>query len=326
MRLNEVRKIIEENIGFLNFSSDSYGGDGSRRVVKNIPSILTGIDNLKSIPSLVNTIKDLENISTIPSIRTTDTVIVTSTETQQFESRLSSLRLQCTAILNLANSILQPMDENTICIKLPEETDLKTVGTIANDFSSFFTIILATKSPKTEGTFKFAGVEAGSAWLYITITGAVIPLIVQFTNAAYNAFDKYVATKKNMLQLQQLGIETTAKADIGNVLHALCEHEINRINEQESLGLDNESFKKHVHEMGKLVKLLETGTQIHPSLTAPAKEQEAVIKRIERLESQLKDTQLLQSPPAKTLSESNSEISPDNGTETPTIGNELVDE
>lgn len=326
MRLNEVRKIIEENIGLLNFSSDSYGADGTRRVVKNIPPVLTGIDNLKLIPSLVNAIKDLENISTIPSIRTTDTIIVTTTETQQFESALSSLKLQCTAILNLANSILPPMDENTMCIKLPKDADLQTVGTIANDFSSFFSIILATKNPKTEGSVKFIGVEAGSAWLYVKITGVVVSLIKIFTDVTYNIFDKYITAKKNMLELEQLGIKTDALADVEKVLHAFCEREVKRINDEESLNLDGEAFGKHVREIEKLVKILEMGTQIHPALTAPAKQQEDVIKRIERLEYQLKDTQLLQSPPEKTLSESNSEISSDDATEVPTNGNEPADE
>lgn len=296
MRLSEIKKIVEENKDLLNFNVEGHPKDGNLRFVTGVQSILQAIHNLKVINSLGSIINQLESVPEISSIYTNEKVTVSTANANSFNAYLSSLKIKCDTILDIANDILPSMDENTICIKLPPETDLKMLSAISINFSSFFDTLLI--SAKIEGSITFGGVEAGCSWLYITVAGAqtFILLAPQIINTIYSAYDKYIKMKALKLQMKQLEIETDAISDIGKLHHTFCKKELQLLSDNNSLSLNDETIDKLTRNVEKLTLLLEKGMEIHPAITAPIETQKIANKRISQLKEQTKELELLEAP------------------------------
>ncbi|MGE1061236.1 hypothetical protein NXG27_01105 [Megasphaera paucivorans] len=317
MRLSEIQKIIEENKDLLSISIDPIPRDSNLCMVKNVTNVLIALHKLERIPSLKEHINIITSIPEISTIHTSNQTVVANANCNKFNNELATLKIECNAILSLANNILPTMDKDMICIKLPEESDLKTLSDIADNFSKLFTAVLTV--PEIEGNIKFVGVEAGCSWLYIKMTGKIIAIINIIINNIYNVFNKYITTKKANLDLQSLEkdikIKTSANIDIEQVLHALCEKAIKEINNNELKKLDEGELGKFTRTMENLVKILEKGMEIHPSLMAPPEIQEEKNNQILLLQKQIKAIKLLEFTPKTSEEESSLEDNSDNSTD-----------
>lgn len=313
MRLSEIHKTIEENINYLKFEQESIHNN-SAYIIKNYLSAIQAIDNLSIIPSLLPTIKKLQSIKSIYTSHTPECRI-TADEMSQFNKEVLNLKLQCKVISDLFLSISQPMQENTICIKLGGIREIQNLNDNISDLSFILNTISSNKSSK--GTIKFSGVEAGSEWFYFIIEGAIcLKVISSITDSAYNIIGKILSIRKTFLEIKKLklDIEISAentsnkkrdKDDIAEIINKLCDQEVDKLTTFLKLELSPEYKTKFIESLKRLIKLIENGTEVHPSLTAPKKTHDLISEKLTAIESQLKDVKLLQKSSEKVNNELN---------------------
>ena len=293
MRLSEIRKIIAENKPFLSIKSNPHSRDNNYTYVSNMPELLAHLDELSTIPSLTGYINTaLASAPTISAIGTPDAILVSTGELNQFHTHIANLSKKCDTIIELADTILPAPEENMLCIKIPDDSTLIETSDILKDLSRFFEEFRS--AGKLEGEIKFYGVEAGSCWFDILITATSTATVVNIIiNSIYNMLEKYLTIKHAQLQAEEYKIHNNALSDLGNLLHAMCEKQVENIISDQNFDCDEEGKLRLISQIEKIAKLIIKGGRITPSLNAPQEEYGKILEKTSQIGSMLEKIEQL---------------------------------
>lgn len=296
MRLSEIRKIIIENKPFLSIKSEEYPQDSSYKRVRNIPELLTHLDELSKVPSLMNYIETMRSKTpTLSSIHTPDIIIVKTDELNLFHSYVENILRKCDTIIELANSILPATEKNMLCIKIPDSATLIETSEILKDFSSLFDELLSHEN--IDGDIKLYGAEAGSFWIYILMSAGLTKIVNTIVDSIYKMYSKYLSIKLTRLQLEEYAISNAALADLEKLLHTMCEKEVESlINDHELYNNDIEGRTRLTLRIENIARLVVNGVRVSPSLNAPPEEYNKTLEKISQIDDLLEKIEQLSLP------------------------------
>ncbi len=261
MRLSEIRLIIEQNIGNLLIQGKDYPHDKNMMLVGNVRTTMNAINNLSRISYFQKDVKLLEKIQDVALIMTDTEITVPRVKANQFLQIISRIKSDCTIVSSLISSIIPQMNDNTICVKLPEENENSRItatelSEIAKGISFLFDTI--TLSEGRNERVEFVGVEPGSSWMYFFVTGTIsIGIINLFLDQIFEIFKKVLEFKEVRLKLKHMDVQHEISEDISAYTKKLCEKAVKQLEDDNHIHPDDETREKYIQSMGKCIKLLD---------------------------------------------------------------------
>lgn len=295
MRLSETRYIIETNLPLLDFVKQADTSSANTKSISRAYEIIPAIDNLSKIKCLKPVLAKI-TASKIYSI-SMDTFTTDTSTADHFFNAINELKQQCKLIIALSNETIPPMDENTICLKLPVDSSFDLMLNVTQTFNKLCNLINSNQN--IDGCIKLSGVESGSIWLYAVASKAAAALFDTITGNIYNIANKHINYKKNVKMLEQLEIETDAKKKEQEVLNKLCDKFIEELDGNNGLKMPADERKQWVRSIKDMAEIVEGGVEIHPSLAAPKEKQSASSSTIAALANDSKELNALASPPTE---------------------------
>lgn len=292
MRLSETRFIIESNLPLLDYvKKEHISGDSSLRAMSKVYMLVPAIENLRTIPALKPTISKLTSNKVFSM--TMENFNIESKIADQFMIDLSELKSQCQLIIQLANDTIPRMDQNTICIKISENSSFDTIAKTAKAFDELFNLV--NTNDKIDGTVKLQGVESGSAWLYaLATTAAAATFIETIVSCIYGIAKNHIEIKKSIETLKQLECITDVKKDEKEIMQALSKKYIEKLNNDKTFEENPEMQARWIKNIATMAQLVEDGMEIKPSLEAPKEKQECSAKKISEVASAIEDIKKLE--------------------------------
>lgn len=292
MRLSEIRKIILENIDNLSITHSSP--NNNQVTIQNITKTVNALENLSQLTFLSKRIDGLRNMEEIYTARTS-TILVAYSDFDVFNRRLTEFRTQCETIIDLAASTISPMNENTICVKLVETSNISDVKKLLLNLDEAFSQISNLTNYK--GSAKFAGFESGTNWIYLVIDGSkYVALVYLLIRCAYQIALDYNNYKLLQQRYQGAFIQNQSDEAIKDVISSMASRLTKEIDDSEKLEFVQDEINRFTHATTKLANILVEGNKVVASLTAPPEQQSKLAQSAKQISSQLNELKLLTSP------------------------------
>lgn len=289
MRLREYIYILENYSSSLNPPEEKINNDLYKIV--NIQFFRNNIIQLKKLPFLDPELSALLEIKEFFEF-TGDIISVDAAHRTAFRERLQKLNLKINVSKDILRSLALTDDIHLISIKLPKYTDLKEM---AHDIAELDKILNQALSHELlDSSYVFKNFDVGSEWLDIAVQS--IPTI-NFIGAL--VWSACVIRKKKLdgdLVLKQLKIMDIKQESLTDLVNAnkkllkdLVNQEAENLSQEHNLS-DGEYVQRLVYAINSLANLIQKGAEIHPSLKAPEKTEEAFpdFKMLDSIESNAK--------------------------------------
>lgn len=294
MRLSEIRKIILENIEKLSYGVSGAPNHPGHVSIVNIPPVIDAIEKLSQLKFLNTSIVKLKSYNNIYTART-PSIITPNADNEAFQRLLTEFKEQCNNIIALANEVTPPIEEETISIKLLETAnigDIKKLVVALDEITSQISNL-----PDIEGTVRFAGFESGTDWIIISITGTALAKFLNLIiEGAYSVANCYIAIKTAKQKCSGIEKANEAIGDVGVLLKALCQSEVEKIQNNNNYEFDPENIIRISNVMKGMVGVIADGNTVVPSLKAPIETQNKIENSSKYITNQLQNLNLLASP------------------------------
>lgn len=284
MRLSEINKIVTNNIEALTLASENIGNGAFR--VGNIIKISDAVNNLSCIKCLEPAILSVKSHESIYSSRIAQ-INIQQGDLVSFQNSLMSLRAQCETIQRLALSILPPEQDNTLCVKVSNTTNVSDLLKLIQNLEIAFS--QASGLEKYNGHIKFSGVEAGSSWIYFVVDNAeCLGLLCLLTKVAYKVVRDYIQLKKLNETYRAMKIINDASSTLESILKDFSKTRIETLLNSPDLELKPDEVERAILCATKLAETIYTGNKITALLPVKPEEKEKLDALSERVEEDLK--------------------------------------
>lgn len=293
MRLSEIRKIILENIDQLTYNAEAPNNNNGLTTVNNIATTVDAIEKISKLTFLTPSVNKLRGFSTVYNARTPSIAVPTG-ESENFKRALIDFREQCNNIITLANEVTPPIEEETISIKLLESANISDVKKLIVSLDEITS--QTSNLPNIDGHVRFAGFESGTDWIVLSVTGAALAKFLNLIiEGAYSIANCYIAIKTAKQKCSSIEKIDQGLGDVGLVLKALCQSEVEKINNDNNYKFDPDNIIRVSNVMKGMVGVIADGNTVVPSLNAPTETQNKIGTYNNCITSQLQDLNLLAS-------------------------------
>ena len=293
MRLSETRYIIESSLPLLELVKQADTSSAGIKNISHVNEIIPAIDSLSKIKCLKPVLRKITS-NKIYSI-SMETFTADGNVAMNFFNAINELKQQCKLIVDLSNETIPPMEENTICLKLPAEVSFDMLLRVTKTFSKLCDLINSNQN--IDGHIRLSGVESGSIWIYAVASKAAAALFDNIAGNIYSIAHKYIEFKKNVKMMEQLEIATDVKMKEKEVLDKLCDKFIEELDGKNDLKMPMDERKQWINNIKEMTEIIEYGVEIRPSLTAPKEKQSEFDSTILTLADGAKELKALAPPP-----------------------------
>ena len=238
----------------------------------NINVLLSTLHKLSEIKYLDQEINQIYT-SGLPNEYLFETLTIPTNIFNTITTKLQILRNKISLALCILDGLKEDDNENTICIKLPDYSNLENLTDDIRLLDKIFQQILSQE--KLKSNVKFAGFDVGSNWINIYIpSAAAISFVGRIIWAACVIRKKKIEGDMQLEELKALKISNKTREDIQNaqaeLLKKLVQAEATNAIEEQGLKIDNQEYiARTVYAIEKLTDLMNKGIEIHPAITAP---------------------------------------------------------
>lgn len=268
MRLQEIKHVLQQNIGYLNELSANRSGDNY--YLENVLEFQTAIQELEKLNLFPNQISIIKNSAIFR--RFEDSFAVHHSAWSEIASQIVNLKNTVASLLHALDNTSELDNENVISIKLPHIHNFNDLEKIANDLNKAISIPIAEE--EIGGSVKIQGVDSGSIWFYIILgTPAAVSLIAGLAWAATVVFKKW----QEGLAFREYVKNLKLQNEHSQALVAAQREQVNLLVTEQAKIVQEKNFKKKDSEQLERIKLsintmselIGKGFEIHPSLVAP---------------------------------------------------------
>ncbi|MFJ7731543.1 hypothetical protein ACIQXF_06560, partial [Lysinibacillus sp. NPDC097231] len=209
-------------------------------------------------------------------------VILNSIKYEQYEELLSTINLKVTAVITAISLAIDNQDENSISIKLPPFTDLKSVANFIEDIEKIFKGVLPDKK---QGELKLSTFDTGSNWIEVVMTYAESVVIIgEFVKITTELAKNILALRSTTEKLESTNsIDDEARQIVLDSMRKL-EVEQSKISASKLLesGVINTEDLSNINEYQNglsmqiltMADYLIKGAEVKPALNAPEEQKE----------------------------------------------------
>lgn len=292
MRLNEVRKIISENIEHFYFKHTV--NNNNTYTLSDTVSTIDAIENLSQLPFLLPSIEKVRACSNIYTSRM-KAINVSAGEFNIFNDAVKDLHSQCEIILSLAKDSAPSMSDQNICVNVHKTSNLSDVRKLIENLDDAFSKI--TNLTNYKGSVRFAGFESGSDWINLLVDGAkLLPLVYILIDASYKVVNDYYNIKLIQQRYRGAIIQNEVNENLKSTIKDMTSVIIAKLHDDKKVNIEPEEIERLVLCTTSLSSMIIDGNKVLPSLTAPQEHQSKLKESSAQLESQLKELKLLEAP------------------------------
>lgn len=209
-------------------------------------------------------------------------VILNSIKYEQYEELLKTINLKVTAVITAISLAIDNQDENSISIKLPPFTDLKSVANFIEDIEKIFKGVLPDKK---QGELKLSTFDTGSNWIEVVVTYAESVVIIgEFVKVTTELAKNILALRSTTEKLESTNsIDDEARQIVLDSMRKL-EVEQSKISASKLLesGVINTEDLSNINEYQNglsmqiltMADYLIKGAEVKPALNAPEEQKE----------------------------------------------------
>jgi hypothetical protein len=184
----------------------------------------------------------------------------------------------------IIDTVVDEQDEQIVNVKLPVESiaDLSELNKFNKELQEVFNLIVKYKG--LNGDIKFNGIDIGTSWYKILIVGC--PLVYSAFMGSIDIARELIQLRKEWYESEDIRIEVEIKEKItadqitGKQIEAYINEKITKKLEKKVKGLIHELPSEETQQnqemetsiskgIQKAIKLIEQGTEFHPSLNPP---------------------------------------------------------
>ena len=298
MRTAVLKAQVKECYDLLNIKSEKIISNGNTyQKINNWKKISWALYKLNEFKFMGNSVKNIFNMGANFMASTDSTSIVTS-DYQKFLNYFDIVKAKCEAIINMENGEIDDSnDENYLYVKLPNNLkELDDLNTIVKGLNLVF-----NQCPILRDTYKeidFVGVDVGSSWLILSVILASAPVAAKTLDWIADFIKKCNDIRIQNRTIKQMDLEYLIKKmkfnkDQEEEKLQELKNEIEKDNKEqyikefESMEISNQSKiseedkTKIAHCMSTMVKLLDMGVELYPSLNASEELKSAFPKKEE---------------------------------------------
>ena len=286
MRYNIIKKSLEQILPKLKLSVKKNMQPGSNVVMSysviNWLSVHEALYALNKFPFATSAVKRVFDIG-VNFQTSTEMIVVDTTQYFEFIHTIDILKYKVEAVIDTIkdNDLIE--SENQLNIKLPPLTTLENLQNCIKKINISFT---QNEIFDEQLDIKFLGVQQGSEWIMIAITGISVlgnictslEPIANYIKACFEIRKTVAETTRIDLEseLIELKIDKQVREDIikakkaidSQKLTTLCIDSARHINTKKIDNLDPDSTVRMVHAMKTLAILFNDGMEIYPTDTA----------------------------------------------------------
>lgn len=215
------------------------------------------------------------------------------------------IKLKLEGVIDAISIAIKNQEENSISIKLPPFTDLKSVGGFIEDIDKIFKGVLPDKKTSE---IKLSTFDTGSNWIEVVVNNAESVVIIgEFIKVTVGLVKSIMSTRGTMKQLEySMAIENEAKQVVLQTMKNLEAEqakisaekfiESGTINKEDLTNL-NEYKTKLSKQILIMADYLIKGAEVRPALNAPEEQKEEFPKDEEYILLQESVNQLLLESP-----------------------------
>jgi len=264
MRIREIAYYASQ----VDFEKCSLGYKDSN--ILNINAFKDAISILKNIPILQ---QDIDNILDSVLYRTSQDILFISSGNYRVYQIGMDIIGKAKLLLQIANQLYPPLQENTISIKIADTADLKVINQTIKTIEQVLYILVADEAINSSVTVE--NWEHGSFWLNL-YTGSFLAVGI-ISSAAWSAAvvakkmqeDKILEQKVRSLELGNKYLEDLVEKQ-KQLLDELIDLETSAIVDKHlDATQDAERISRIRQSIRMLAELIQQGTEINPALTAP---------------------------------------------------------
>ena len=232
-------------------------------------------------------------------------IILKKNSYNAYNSILQSIVLKLDAVIDAVSMTIKNQEKNSISIKLPPFTDLKSVGNFIEDVDKIFKSVLPDKKPSE---IKLSTFDTGSNWIEIVVNSAesvvIIGEFIKITTELAKSIMSFRGTTK------KLECSTTVEDEAKQiVLQSMKNLEVEQSKISVEKFLENGTLNKedltnineYRNELSKQILIMADylikGAEVKPALNAPKEQKEEFPKNEEYILLQESANQLLLESP-----------------------------
>lgn len=272
MKLNDILKILSENITKLNFESTTTNQNGE--IYYDFKGLNQYRDAIRTVEKTGILEKEINQLHLTPLFTTfKDTLKISYNEGNSIVVLRDSIRNIAKGILDSLKNISVPHLENSITIKLPNDiSDFDNLSKVSSELQMILNQTIINSHIK--GEIKIQSVENGSIWIEVFVgTSAALSLIASLTWSAMVIYKKMQEGKILHQQVESLKIKNDSLKEIQQAqkdqLNLMVDAEANSLYNEHFGNGDPEQISRLSYSIKLLSDLIDRGAEVHPALNTP---------------------------------------------------------
>lgn len=267
MRIRQIVEICRTNILLLD-----YEGNPESNTISSFESTVSAVESFRKYQLFETQTADIVSVGAVYKSRLEE-IRVDSSTFNKWRNSVFALKLVCSSFIETVQSRFQKSDDLSVSVKLPTMNNLSDLESFLHEFNTIFNQTLLEDPINSDS--KIVSFENGSLWFEIFLgTQLAFSLLAGMAWSAAVVRKKIIEGKIFV----ETGITMKLKNESINdmkeaqklLLDQLVEAETNALLTHNSLVDATPDFTNRLrHSIRMLADLIDRGTEIHPSLTAP---------------------------------------------------------
>ena len=272
MRLDSIREILEKNISRLSLNSEAV--DRNMKI-SSFRNAIEGVRNIREtgmFQRLCNSLLSQEVIS----LAAEEPIVVPTATFNTFNVQLSELKTRAQFVFDALTEVIEPLPVACIRVKLPDTSDLDDAGKVIIQLNKLLDQLVV--NTYLDGKVSLQGFAQGSIWVDVCL-GSILAyrFIAGLVTLYYEIKQRQLQAATREIALKDLELTSEVRkalfTAIRNEVESYSKKRLLELLQESAVRPDDHEFERRVENSLKVLgSLLERGLEIHPSLTAPAKD------------------------------------------------------
>ncbi|MEW4224014.1 hypothetical protein [Rossellomorea marisflavi] len=272
MRLQEIKKILSDNIDKFDYVTNSINNGSTIEVIGHI-GVINAINEIASLGFLDEELSKLKDLSTIYYDRSLeDRIQINSPTYNRFKNIIYDIYQKCVTVYKALNIAIPNQEEYSVSVKLPNYTELDCLPDFFEKLDKSLSQALVNKH--FNGKITIEAFDSGSLWVVLSVgSHLALSFLGRITEIAVKISTLILDIKKENLHFQQMKTSQNFLKEYNEIQM----QRLKKVTQKEAEALANDADitdPEYISQLQYAIKeisnLITEGTQFKPNeVTSP---------------------------------------------------------
>jgi hypothetical protein len=272
MRLQEIKKILSDNIDKFDYAAKAINNGSTIEVIGHI-GVMNAINEIAYLGFLDEELSKLQDLSTIYYDRSLeDRIQINSSTFNRFKNIIDDIHQKCVTVYKALNIAIPNQEEYSVSVKLPNYTELDRLPDFFEKLDKSLSQALVNKH--FNGKITIEAFDSGSLWVVLSVgSHLALSFLGRITEIAVKISTLILDIKKEKLHFQQIKTSQNFLKEYNEIqmqrLKTVTQKEAEALANDADI-TDPEYISQLQYAIKEISNLITEGTQFKPNeVTSP---------------------------------------------------------